>query len=272
MNFRVSDTLTAHNSEKYRMSIRLSPGGLSFVGYIPSQPESFLYRSIELDRSKSYAHTLQELSSEHPFFSYSYKELSVVSTGDPYTLVPEAVFAEDRTQQLMAFTFSSPGKKALFQSLKELEAVLLFGIDPEIHTLFLQLQPQATFVHGIAPFLLHWKKQSRVAYPKQLYAVLQEDRMDTACFDKGALRFVNGFRIDDRADILYYLLYVWKQLDLNPIDDQLFLSAAPEVFSDIRDTLRNYLMQVEPMNLPAAAVPTDAQIPADIIALMGCES
>ena len=270
MNFRVSGTLTAHNSEKYRMSIRISPGGLSFVGHIPLQPKSFFYRSVELDRSRPYAHALQEVSSEHPFFSYSYKELSVVSTGDPYTLVPEAVFAEDRTQQLMAFTFSSPGEKALFQPLKELEAVLLFGVDPEIHTLFLQLQPRATFVHGIAPLLLHWQKQSRTAYPKQLYAVLQEDRMDAACFDKGALRFVNGFRIDDRTDILYYLLYIWKQLDLNPIDDQLFLSAAPAFFPDIRDTLRNYLMQVEPMNLPAA--PSDAPMLADVIALMGCES
>lgn len=270
MNFRVSDTLTAHNSEKYRMSIRLSPGGLSFVGHIPSQPKSFLYQSLELDRSRLYARTLREMSSEHPFFSYSYKDISVVSTGGTYTLVPEAAFTEDRTQQLMAFTFSSPDEKALFQPLKELEAVLLFGIDPEIHSLFLQLQPQATFVHSIAPLLLYWQKQSRTAYPKQLYAVLQEDRMDVACFDKGALQLVNRFRIDDRTDILYYLLYIWKQLDLDPIHDQLFLWAVPAVFSDIRDTLRSYLMQVEPMNLPA--VPSNAQIPADVMVLMGCES
>ena len=70
MNFRVSGTLTAHNSEKYRMSIRLSPGGLSFVGHIPLQPKSFFYRSVELDRSRPYAHALQEVSSEHPFFLF----------------------------------------------------------------------------------------------------------------------------------------------------------------------------------------------------------
>ncbi|MDO4703307.1 DUF3822 family protein [Tannerella sp.] len=270
MTLRVPDTLTAKNSEKYRVSIRLSPGGLSFVGYIPSQPDSFFYAPLGLDRSRSYAQSVKDVLAGHSFFSYAYEAVSVVSTGQPYTLVPETIFAEDRAAQLMAFTFSSPGEEVLFQPLKELEAVLLFGIDPEIHTFLPRLQPQATFVHGMAPLLLHWQKQSRTAYPKQVYAVLQEDRMDVACFDKGTLLFINAFRIDDRADVLYYLLYIWKQLRLDPIEDPLFLSATPAVFSDLHDTLRNYLMQIEPMNLPAA--PSNAQIPADVMALMECES
>lgn len=252
------------------MSIRLSPGGLSFVAHIPSQPDSFFYAPLGLDRSRSYAQSVKDILAGHSVFSYTYEEVSVVSTGQPYTLVPEAVFAEDRAQQLMTFTFSSPGEKALFQPLKALESVLLFGIDPEMHTLILRLQPKATFVHGMAPLLLHWQQQSRTAYPKQVYAVLHEEGMDVACFDKGALLFINAFRIDDRADVLYYLLYIWKQLRLDPIDDQLFLSATPAVFSDLHDTLRNYVVQVEPMNLPA--VPTDAQVPTDVMALMRCES
>ena len=34
MTLRVTDTLTADNSEKYEVSIRLWPGGLSFSGYV----------------------------------------------------------------------------------------------------------------------------------------------------------------------------------------------------------------------------------------------
>lgn len=272
MSLRAPDTLTAENSEKYKMSIRLWPGGLSFLGAIPSEKDTFFYDSTTLDKTKPYIQALKDVFFEHAFFTYPYKETSIICTGTQYTMVPETVFEEAHKEQLMNFIFSAPEGKTRYQSLKELEAVLLFSINLDVYDFFSRSLVNTKFIHAMSSLLLAWRKQNLVSYPKQLYVSLHEDTMDAACFDRGALLFVNSFPIEDRTDVIYYLLYIWKQLKLNQVKDQLCLSAEPAVFSDLKDTLQNYLLQIEPLD--KYRVDALTKVPADVMALFEseCES
>ena len=60
--------------------------------------------------------------------------------------------------------------------------------------------------------------------PRQMYVVIERKRMDVACYAQGKLLFVNSYPIDQSDDIVYYILYVWKQAGLDQEKDQLLLA------------------------------------------------
>lgn len=223
MAINLSDKLTADHSENYIMSIRLRSGGLSFSAYSPSVSESFFYRDVEFDRTRPYVSSLKECFFENDFLTWFYKQVNVVCVTSQYTLVPAAVFQEKQKAGLLAFTFSFPEGRCLSNELKDEQAELVFGVDEDVYEFCSRSLVNPRFVHHVGPLLSLWKKQSRARLPRQLYVVLHRRRMDVACYAQGNLLFVNSFEYEHTDDILYYILYVWKQVGMDQQKDQLRL-------------------------------------------------
>ena len=270
MNLRVPDTLTTGNSGKYAVSIRLWPDGLSFAGIIPSEKDSFFYSETAIDRTKPYDKVMQDLFFDHPFFSYSYKHTYVISANRQYTLIPENVFEEKQEKLLMSFVFSSPEEKTLHERLDEFDCVILYGIRPEIYEFCTRSLIHPTFTHAMTYLLIRWRNQSLTKYPKQLYVALHEDTMDTACFYRETLLYINSFRFDDTADIIYYILYIWKQTGMDQQKDNLILYANTPMQQTLKETLQAYLLQVEFVQLEQSGI--GREVPPDITALFQCVS
>ena len=257
MAIHLSDKLTADYSENYIMSIRLRSGGLSFSAYSPSVNESLFYRDIEFDRTKPYVSSLKECFFENDFLTWFYKQVNVVCVTPQYTLVPKEVFQEKQKAELLAFTFSSPEGRCLSNELKDEPAELIFGVDEEVYEFCSRSLVNPRFVHHVSPLLSLWKKQSRARLPRQLYVVLHRRRMD-----------------EHTDDILYYILYVWKQAGMDQQKDQLRLFGDVPLRSEITNTLRNYLQYIDPQEIPSESClmgPEVLQAPLDLIALSLCE-
>ena len=244
MNLRVPDSLTASNSEKYRTSVRLWPGGLSFSGGIPSDEGSFFCGETEVDVTRPYLQTLRDLFREHPFLSYPYAAVRIVTSEPNYTLVPEAIYEDEAKERLYRFTSATPVETVAVQPMSALESVLLFGLRRDMHDFIAQTLPSAHWEHTLASLLLRWHERSLRALHAHMYAVVQDRTMDVACFDRGAVRFVGRFEVENHDDIMYYLLYVWKQLSLDQRNDSLTLSAVTSVAFDLKEKLQTYLKDI----------------------------
>ena len=107
-----------------------------------------------------------------------------------------------------------------------------------------QTLPNAHWEHTLASLLIGWHERSLRALHAHMYAVVQDRTMDIACFDRGGLRFVNRFEVENHDDMMYYLLYVWKQLELDQRNDALTLSAVASVAFDLKEQLRTYLQDI----------------------------
>ncbi len=274
MAISIPDTLTADNSGKYIMSIRLRSDGLSFSGYSPSEDESFFYRNAEFDRAKPYIASLKEFFFEHEFLAYSYKRTNLVCVTPQYTMVPEDVFSDKQKPGLLSFAFSSPESKCLHNPLPRESADVVFGIDDEVYEFCSRSLINPAFIHYITPQLALWKQQSRMLIPRQLYVVLHRKMMDVVCYAQGSLLFVNTFEYEKPDDILYYILYVWKQIGMDQERDQLHLYGGVSLRNSITATLRNYIQYISPAEIPSEAYLLGAEIvqaPLDLIALSVCE-
>ena len=194
--------------------------------------------------TRPYLQTLRDLFREHPFLSYPYAAVRIVSSEPNYTLVPEAIYEDEAKERLYRFTFATPVETVAVQPMSALESVLLFGLRRDMHDFIAQTLPSAHWEHTLASLLLRWHERSLRALHAHMYAVVQDRTMDVACFDRGALRFVNRFEVENHDDIMYYLLYVWKQLSLDQRNDSLTLSAVTSVAFDLKEKLQTYLKDI----------------------------
>ena len=99
--------------------------------------------------------------------------------------------------------------------------------------------------------------------------------MDIACYAQGNLLFVNSFNFESPDDVLYYILYVWKQAGMDQQKDQLRLFGEMSLRVALTETLRNYLQYVDLQEIPSEAYLLGSEIlqaPLDLIALSVCES
>ena len=92
---------------------------------------------------------------------------------------------------------------------------------------------------------------------------------------QGNLLFVNSFNFESPDDVLYYILYVWKQAGMDQQKDQLRLFGEMSLRVALTETLRNYLQYVDLQEIPSEAYLLGSEIlqaPLDLIALSICES
>lgn len=274
MAISISAKLTTDNAEKYKMSIRLRSGGLSFSGYCPSESDTFFYKDVEFDRTKPFIASLKEFFFDNDFLTWPYKQVNIVCVTPQYTLVPSEVFEEKQKEALLSFTFSIPEERCLNNTLKDEQSELVFGIDEEVYEFCSRSLINPHIVHYMTPSLELWKKQSRARLPKQLYVVLHRRMIDVVCYAQGTLLFVNTFGYEQTDDMLYYILYVWKQIGLDQQKDQLRVFGEASLRSRLTNTLRNYLQYIDPLEIPSEAFLLGSEVvqaPLDLIALSLCE-
>jgi len=268
MSHNVSNALTPGNAGKYIVSIRLWPGGLSFAGIVPDDKSSFFCKEIALDKTAGYAQALKNAFFSNEFFTYVYKRLYVLCANRLYTLVPDNIFAEQQKERLMAFTFSTPDYKTLYEGIDGMDTKIVFGLQPDVYAFCSRSLNNPQYVHAVTRMLTNWHKNSLLHIRKQLYVALYNGVMHAACFDKGAALFVNSFKYEDRDDILYYTLYIWQQLGMDQMHDELYIASTADMYAKVSVELKTYLSHIQAI---VPAWPEAAETPYDVVALLLCE-
>ncbi len=274
MTISIPDTLTTDNSEKYIVSIRLRSGGLSFSGYDPSAGGSFFYRETEFDRAVSFISSLKEFFFAHEFLTWAYKRINVLCVSPEYSLIPADYWEEGKDGRLLDFCFSTPESHGLTDTLKEQQAKLVFGVDEEVYEFCSRSLLHPFFSHYMTSLLTLWTRESSASLSRQMYVVIERKRMDVVCCAQGKLLFVNSYPVDQLYDIIYYILYVWKQAGLNPEEDQLHVAGESSSRMRVQEQLRAYLRHVKSVEIPSETylLGTDvAKAPMDLISLLICE-
>lgn len=273
MAVSLPDTFTVNTSERYILSIRIVPDGLSFSGAIPSKSTSFFYRHIALDSSKAYAESLKEQFYEEECLSWPYLKVNIHCFTPDYLFVPEELFVEEKKQDLLDYTFLSPPQKCLVNSLPADKGRILFGIEPEVYEFLCRSYIKPEFIHHMTLPLLNWGKQNQISLGGQMQVLLNKRTIDIACYRRGELVLLNSFACNQIDDVVYFISSVWSQTGLDQLKDRLYVFGEPHVKKELTVRLREYIQYVSDIELPADAYLRNNEImeaPYDII-LSVCE-
>lgn len=273
MIIRVPDTLNVTNSEKYNVSIRLWPDGLSFSGYIPSERDSFFTETVYLDPDVPLVQSLKEVFFENACLLYIYNALHILTVSGKYTLVPDSVFSGKDKDLLFAYCFQTDDdSKVLAQPLTDFSSVLLYSMDNEAYEFMVRSLVNPQFIHFLSPMLSDWRKKSLERYPKQLYAVIHDGMLDIICFEQGELLFVNSFGYETENDVIYFIMYVCKQLAVSQLEDTILFYGDKAMCGKIMPIIKRYMEQVD-FTIPKIRnyqFAVDQELSIDIVTLVEC--
>ena len=213
-------------SEQYTLSIRLSADGFSFSIYNPLTDNDFCFVPHPVNTGYSMTANLKGYADQYRSAEdIRINGLTFLYDSPRFTPVPLELFEDEQMDTVFYHNFPKGNNEiVLCNVLGRSNVVILFAIDKHTHLLLTEHFPTARYFSTASPLTEYFARKSRLGNSRKLYTHIREQQMEVFCFDKGNLLLINSFPCKQTTDHVYYLLYIWQQLNYNQEKDELHLT------------------------------------------------
>ena len=183
---------------------------------------------------------------------------AMVMVDAPVLLIPVEAFEEQKMVEMYNHSFPrKEQEQVLYNVVPDLNAVAVFAISKDLNTVFDDNFANVSYTIALSPVWRHLHHRSFTGARNKLYGYFHDKKLDIFSFQQNRFKFYNQFEASRPHDSLYFLLYVWKQLQLSSEHDELhlvgdfFASELPSAQSEQKwlvDELRRYLQNVYVIN------------------------
>lgn len=214
----------------YRLSIRLFSDGFSLSILYAADNSLVQKEDVTADGSTPLYQLLEKTLQRSPFTEYQFQnvELLVLS---PSTCVPLEYFRREEVFPLYNLTFPSlkvNKAEVHYQILPSLEVVELFSLNQQILQTIQAIYPdvEISSLEGRAIETIANADRKKEGHSIHFYAMVAPKNMLVCCFKEQRLYFASTFTVDNDADRLYYIMGVWKSLQMEEKTQPLYLNNA----------------------------------------------
>ncbi|WP_436414686.1 DUF3822 family protein [Petrimonas sp.] len=248
-------------SEKYILSIRLTPDGFSFCIFSPSDKSIFHYHSTVFSKNLPAIENIKKTFFEVNFFTHPFRKTLVTVVSPRFTTVPHAYFDKAIGNDIFAFNFHGNSGKVLSNHVAESSCHVLFDMDEEIYS-FLSRNLWNPSFFSYKSHLLPFFSTHRVENGQnRCFVDFHDNLVSVTCFSGDKLLSSNAYLNNDKFDALYNIVNVWEKQQLDQNSDLLILSGNLADNKESIDTLKKLIKNVETLKLDAPEnygyIPTD---------------
>lgn len=246
----VTDQLDHNKSMHYNLSIRLSADGFSFSVYNPIRDSIMLKQSFAIRSEISIIANLKQAFKMLDFLSYAYKQVDVTVYTKRFTLVPNDLFDEAQISSLFFYNF--PQKEndlVLTNELLHNKSQLLFSVNKSLYHFLMEKYETVQIYSSVTRPAEDFALRSRFGSEKKLYACVYRNQLDVYAYERGQLLLLNTYACSADSDYMYYLLLVWKQLQMDQLKDELYLVGLQKHETDLLRDLSDFIKNVSTLEL-----------------------
>lgn len=176
--------------------------------------------------------------------------LSVVS---PTVLVPIDEYMDgspEEMAQLYHHAITGHEKEEVVASvLPDLNVVALFAVNKDLLLVVNDRFADVRVQNVMQPVWQHLYKRSMLTTQRRkLYAYFHDGMVDIFAFMQRRFRYANTFEVGHAHDALYYILYVWKQMGLDPEADELHIVGKMLHHDWLDEKLKQFLRRIYTIN------------------------
>lgn len=261
------DNIDLAHSEKYNLSIRLTPSGFSFCIYSPSDSSIFSYQDTSISKDIPYIDSLKKLIFDFGFFSQIFNETSVTIVDSQFTIIPKEYWNEHKANSISNFCFHSPKKIMLFDESPKNDLITLFGIDEEVYSFLLRHLNNPVFRHYSTYLMNLYNGYADKADINTLFIDFNSDYLSLMCYYKHDIASCNAIRNSSDTNSIYHIFNVWNEHGLDQENDKIFISGFHNHHITIIKELEKLIRNVELIELLPKVQPIDdiKNIPTDIL-------
>lgn len=237
------------------LCMRLGSEGFVFLSGDPSGNGTQTVLEPKTAPALSLTANLKKAFEEQEMLNADYKQVRIVFADKRFTLVPAELF--DESQQDVLFYYNHPRHAAetlCHHTVDCLNTVVVFAADSStLHFLNRQF-PQARCFSQAGVLLQHFAAaSSRAEHERTMYVHASRESIGVYAFHRNRLLLANVFHCRYPEDRVYYLLYVWKQLEFDQLHDGLCLTGditGKEKFvTQLREFVRHISIPAQPAHI-----------------------
>lgn len=228
--------------------IELSRSSVAIASFDTQSRQYVGLETLHLDEKENWHSWVEGFSkSIHSLdFGKNSSSASICLVDPLYTLVPLPLFDENAVEQYI--TFNHPIEHLSeyhIQSdfIENLSLVVVFAVPVALQQLLMKLGPSEQKWHHHSKGLLE-SASLRTSSGRLFQIHLQKNHFDILLIEDKALKFFNSFPIKNDDDVIYYLLYVMDQLNLEREKDAIELVGEFEKNSSIYELLHQYIRTI----------------------------
>lgn len=265
---------TAIPTRKPRITLRVGQGSLSFSTAEGRNNSEVCYEAYDMNGSISQAANLREAFKRSTMLGETTPDdRALVAVDTPVMVVPVEEFSAEQVTTLYHHTFSGglDGQSVMWSVIPQLNAVAVFTVNKDLKMVIDDHFDDVKWSHVCIPVWTHLYHRSFTGTHRKMYAFFHERRVDLLSFQQNRFRFVNSFDANHRADVVYFILNVWKNLGLDQRHDDIFLCGDIPERDQLQSELHQYVQNVYAINPTAdfnrSAASKVEGMPYDLVAL-----
>jgi len=161
----------------------------------------------------------------------------------PVVLVPiEETFEPDSAYDIAIKGFENDEK--IVKEIDLLDAIAIFPVNRDLKMVVTDNCSEVEVGNHIIPVWQNlYKKYFTGTQNRNLFVYFNDSVMYVCYFEHHRFRYANSFNVTKIEDIMYFVLYIWKQLGMNPEKDT--LSLCGEIPEGLTDQLKKYVKEVK---------------------------
>lgn len=217
------------NTENYHLSIEVSPTKLKYTLLNTKNLEYLLFKSVEVGNNLLTAIGTEEILKQ-TFFS-----TSMCYSNFPTTIVPNELYSEINKERYLQFISDKKGTIKT-DKIHQNNATTIYSVKEDIVHLMNQIQSGVIEKNSSTIIIEQLIKQYKNLTEKTAFLFINRKNIELIILKKGELILHNYFDVNNSIDVLYYTLFGFNQLKMNPEESNLYL------FGNIEKGDENYIL------------------------------
>jgi hypothetical protein len=208
------------NQLEKRLSVQISLYGLSFLVTSRYSKEPLYFTEVSFDNAQTPEELLQlikETMATDDALDDSFKEINLIYNTPTYTPVPTPLFDEKKAKEYLKFSIKVLATDYVANDeIREAEVTIVYIPFMNINNWFFEKYGSFEYYHAVSLLIENLLKAEKYATGTNAYVHVSKKIFDLLIFEKGKLKFCNSFEYHTPEDFMYYILFVFEQLHLDP--------------------------------------------------------
>jgi hypothetical protein len=236
---KIDESFNPGDHSKYSCYVQVNDDSVTWCIFDNEQNR---YVGIEIYRNK-----LQEIAEKFPLAHHPFRPVSVIVENNRSTLIPTMLFDQEEKDAYFDFIHEQKiGEYTRYDRMEQLEMVNVYAVPNElVETISGMFPGSGLFHHSTALIKSIWMNYKNRINGRKLFIHVRESAFDLLVFEGKQLEYYNAFHFKAPADIIYYVIFVMEQLDLNPEETGVILMGMIDRESPAYELLYRYIRNIE---------------------------
>ncbi len=237
-------------SRNYKLSFLLSSSTVQFLISDAQSGQALLLYRADKEAGKEDEIILNEILREEDVLLAPFADARFYIWDKSFTLRPAENLSVDRDEEILEFLFGMPFPLVSRDRISGKDVRLIYHLNPVLSKAIQTQFPNARIFHSSSALLKLYLARNNGNPGRKVYLNIHQPYAEISIVIEGKIHYHNYFEFKSKEDLIYYVLLVYDQMEMDRETDPLILSGDILQDSSVYPMLYKFIGDLRFVSLP----------------------